>query len=370
MPMQIRRTATPDLPPTGLAEGQLGVEMASDPPRVWVGVPTAVDPSGRRLLVPAPAQSGATAPTNPRVGDLWYDTANNVVMLYDGSNWIELPSDDPRDGLLYARRDGEWVVINIPEIPQGVSLFPSGGRLQVGATNQNLTYVPYNGSFIRVNGADYPIPPGGVNAIRSNATINGVAGQTLADNTTYYVYLFVQSGALSMDFSQTGHATDTSPDNVGIEIKSGDPSRSLIGVVRLTTGAFWDSQLSRLVRSWHNRMPSTGQNWGSFAANSNSVWWPSGAIGALNFADDSIFVTGAGNAVNGNAGAGNFFGIMRDGSIVTNAYQQYTGTTTQIVSMAVADNPPEGYHSYQMAVMTSIAQMQCTAGLSLIILGG
>lgn len=50
MVMQIRRTAVPNNPPTDLAEGQLGVEMADNPPKLWIGVPTDIDSSGRRLL--------------------------------------------------------------------------------------------------------------------------------------------------------------------------------------------------------------------------------------------------------------------------------------------------------------------------------
>ena len=47
MAIQIRRTRTPNHAPTGLESGQLAVEMASDPPRLWCGVPASIDPSGR-----------------------------------------------------------------------------------------------------------------------------------------------------------------------------------------------------------------------------------------------------------------------------------------------------------------------------------
>jgi len=50
MAIQIRRTRTPDHAPTDLVPGQLAVEMASSPARLWCGVPTSIDPSGRRLL--------------------------------------------------------------------------------------------------------------------------------------------------------------------------------------------------------------------------------------------------------------------------------------------------------------------------------
>jgi hypothetical protein len=48
-PLQIHRTDSSG-PPTGLAEGQLSVEMNLTPPALWVGVPTALDPSGRKLI--------------------------------------------------------------------------------------------------------------------------------------------------------------------------------------------------------------------------------------------------------------------------------------------------------------------------------
>lgn len=52
MTMQIRRTSTPNPAPTALKEGQLAVGMADTPPSLWIGVPTALDPSGRKLITP------------------------------------------------------------------------------------------------------------------------------------------------------------------------------------------------------------------------------------------------------------------------------------------------------------------------------
>src|SRR5215470_2980369 len=50
MAMQIRRTRTADNPPTGLLPGQLSVEMR-DPRRLWCGVDSDIDPSGRIELM-------------------------------------------------------------------------------------------------------------------------------------------------------------------------------------------------------------------------------------------------------------------------------------------------------------------------------
>lgn len=50
--IQIKRTPTANNPPANnsLSQGELAVEMASSPPKLWVGVPTSIDASGQVLL--------------------------------------------------------------------------------------------------------------------------------------------------------------------------------------------------------------------------------------------------------------------------------------------------------------------------------
>jgi hypothetical protein len=45
----IKRTSTANSPPTGLSPGEFAIEM-STPTRLWIGVPTAIDLTGRKLL--------------------------------------------------------------------------------------------------------------------------------------------------------------------------------------------------------------------------------------------------------------------------------------------------------------------------------
>src|SRR6185437_1470011 len=68
--VQESRAATPNTPPAdySLSVGQLYVEMA-DPLRLWVGVPTAVAPSGTRLIIDASAQAAANAGAVQKAGD-------------------------------------------------------------------------------------------------------------------------------------------------------------------------------------------------------------------------------------------------------------------------------------------------------------
>lgn len=71
---QITRTSTPlNAPASGsLVPGQLAVEMATNPsPRLWVGVPTTIDPTGRRLIVSGGGGGGGGIPDAPTDGQIY-----------------------------------------------------------------------------------------------------------------------------------------------------------------------------------------------------------------------------------------------------------------------------------------------------------
>lgn len=90
MVMQIRRTPTPNNPPPAgsLAEGQLSVGMADNPPTLWAGVPTTIDVSGRLQILPGnfvttptlngylPLTAGSAAPLT---GDLYFNQAATIA---------------------------------------------------------------------------------------------------------------------------------------------------------------------------------------------------------------------------------------------------------------------------------------------------
>jgi microcystin-dependent protein len=129
-----------------------------------------------------------------------------------------------------------------------------GGQLKYVSATQ-LSFAPFRGSLIRINGADYAIPAAGIAGLANTSVyIDGVACQNLAASTLYRVYCFNNAGTLTAEFSTTAHATSATPGNVGNEIKSGDDSRTLIGLA-LTGGTalFYDSLQYRYTRSWINR---------------------------------------------------------------------------------------------------------------------
>jgi len=87
--IQIRRTTTANSPPTDLEVGELGVELASTPARLWVGYPAA--PNGR-LQLNAAGGGGATvadtAPATAAQGDLWFNSLDVQLYIRYGTQWV------------------------------------------------------------------------------------------------------------------------------------------------------------------------------------------------------------------------------------------------------------------------------------------
>ena len=121
--------------------------------------------------------------------------------------------------------------------------FNCGRLAYVSATA--LSFKPYNGDRIKIAGTIYAIPSAG---------IAGLTNGGLSVSTLYYVYAYNNAGTITGEFSTTSHAVSTTAGNVGTEIKSGDNTRTLIGMVRTDNSSqFNDAAASRLVLSWFNR---------------------------------------------------------------------------------------------------------------------
>jgi len=166
MPIQIRRTATPDNPPVGLLPGQLSVEMASDPPRLWVGVPTSIDALGRREIGRGPT---------------------STVTLLGGLLSYISPTE----------------------------LRFSGFR--------GLSEVKHNGHV-------WFLPPDGIAIPNTNVLVDGVVGNLSANRTYYVCLTTVPGPSGDelapnfVPFTDASHMASTTPGNEGTEIIArGDP---------------------------------------------------------------------------------------------------------------------------------------------------
>jgi hypothetical protein len=163
-----------------------------------------------------------------------------------------------------------------------VQTVPQCGRLVIGGASPNSTlkFAPYMGDRIKINGNIYLIPAAGIVGLSTTSVfVNGVAGQNLVNNTFYYVYCFSNAGVLTADFSTTGHVTSATVNNVGTEIKSGDDTRSLIGVIQ-TAGStqFYDQNSNRYVRSWFNRQAAPLYNSGGVGVGTSFICLGSEAV--------------------------------------------------------------------------------------------
>jgi hypothetical protein len=217
------------------------------------------------------------------------------------------------------------------------------GRLTYVSATQ-IMFAPYNGDSIRIAGVAYQIPSGGVAA----------ANTGLTGSTRYYVYAFINAGALTLELSATGHATDTTAGNVGTEIKNGDPSRTLVGMVWClagTPGTFADTPVNRFVRTWFNRqrMALRGNPSGSNVVLGTSAAEISSAMRLfwVGWADDVVQInantfyygTTAGSIIN--------FTIYYDGSIAApNSSVANSTGGGQVLPLPVSDalTLAEGMH--------------------------
>ena len=168
------------------------------------------------------------------------------------------------------------------------------GQCRLAKSGANLLLSPYGGNSLIVNGRSCTIPDAGV----------ALAPTSLLATTLYYIYAVATAGVItSLEASTTGHSADTAAGNKGVEIKTGDSTRSLVGMAYVKTAAtFADSITQRFVRSWFNRPAQNVLN--AFTANRSTT---SGSFTEVNaeirnefvcWADDGITSSVQGSANN------------------------------------------------------------------------
>lgn len=161
-------------------------------------------------------------------GDIIAGTAADAVArLAVGANQTLLEADSTQTtGLIWVNR-------------------PDFGQAQLTYTDTtHVKLLPFNGNKLVVNGVVCTVPDAGV-----SYTISGLSSSTL-----YYVYAVATTGAISsIELSTTVPVASTTAGNKGTMIKTGDDTRSLVGMVR-TDGStlFANTDLKRFVRSWFN----------------------------------------------------------------------------------------------------------------------
>jgi hypothetical protein len=277
------------------------------------------------------AVSGAYAdlsgkPTLGTAAALNVGTGANQVVQLDGSG--HMPAVDgsaltnviTTGSILYSASQSLTDAQKLQAL-SNLSQVPQCGRF-VYSSATACQFAPFRGDLIKINGLVYRIPGAGIAGLANTGIfINGVAGQNLAASTLYYVFAFINGGVITADFSNTvGHATDTSAGNSGVEVKNGDGTRSLIGMI-YTNGSsqFQDNTATTVgVISWFNRRQRQMQ---SALANSGTItttyWQEVAAAMRLSFlvwSDENwVTATATGDAAVTGAAANYGIGIGLDG---------------------------------------------------------
>lgn len=223
-------------------------------------------------------------------------------------------------------------------------------KLSLVSTTQ-IALKPFNGNNLKINGALQSVPAAGV-----TYTVSSLAASTL-----YYVYAWMNAGTMTLELSATGHSTSSTAGNVGTEIKTGDDTRTLVGVVYTNASTqFTDSAASRLVRSWFNDSGVNGTVTAGAVVNTTStavveldtsmrmsmILWTNEMLNANNVSQSFASVA--------NAIAYNF--CLLDGGIAGNAgiaYSVNANTQAQGVSLLSTSAGSDGIHTLSMGMQSS-----------------
>lgn len=144
------------------------------------------------------------------------------------------------------------------------------GQCRLVKSGANLVLQRYNGQWLRINDVAYSIPAAGVSLSASGLT----------PSTIYNIYAYMSGATMTLEASTTAHTADST---TGVEIKSGDATRTLVGKAQVITGPAWvDTDSQRYVISWFNRRPLRIYNIAAGGAATTSAT-PVGIIAQANF---------------------------------------------------------------------------------------
>lgn len=204
----------------------------------------------------------------------------------------------------------------------------------VSATSLKLS--PYNGRNLAINGQLQQIPSSGVT----------VSNSGLAASTVYYVYAYMNGTTMTLELSTTGHTAAN-----GIETKTGDTSRSLVGMAYTNSSSqFQDGGAVIGVLSYFNRRRKPSRV--AFTANRTLAYNTAYSevntelrIGFLTWADETVCQTITGSwAISVNGSACTCYASI-DGSTANPLQAQVTTSTSQLGFTSSDERlVTEGYH--------------------------
>ena len=152
-----------------------------------------------------------------------YFTVTPTIVASGGVSTSTINSQDISSGL----------VTEVKSLP--------GGECRLTLVSTNLKLSRYNGKRLIIDDVVQIIPSAGVTLAATGTTAS----------TLYYIYAYMSSGTMTLEYSTTSSAIDS---RNGIMTKSGDTTRTMVGMAYPVAGPAWaDSATQRFVLSYFNR---------------------------------------------------------------------------------------------------------------------
>lgn len=217
---------------------------------------------------------------------------------------------------------------------QGVNPGTGGTLTFVSATQIKL--VPENGGRLWINGKNYQVPSAGVT----------IANTGLAANTTYYVYAYMSGTTMTLEISATGYTSHAN----GIPQKTGDATRTLVGMIRTQGSTPGQFQGGALQLSYFNRRSkrtnSNGSQSGTTNATSATEINSAARANFLTWADETFIMSIIGFAWNAAASISFYSTIGLDGAVISNVIEQVHDVAGSkcTISQTLAYTDSEGFH--------------------------
>lgn len=218
-----------------------------------------------------------------------------------------------------------------------VTSFPFG-QCRLVKSGANIVLQRHQGLWLTINDTVCAIPSAGVS----------LAATGLTPGTLYYIYAYMSGATMTLEASATAHSSNTA---TGIEIKTGDATRTLVGMARPITGPAWSDLINqRFVVSYFNRRPIRCQA-GLGAGTTSTSTTPAELSTTLRneflaWADSSYSFTFDGYASNNTLSASVVSYIALDGAVIEGFSAFVNNVVNQVgpVSATSIVDTTEGYH--------------------------
>lgn len=227
--------------------------------------------------------------------------------------------------------------LRVKQAIDALSASSGHGQCYLTKSGANLLLSPKDGNTLLIDGVAQTIPSAGV-TLAPPAT----------SGTTYFIYVYMNAGTMTLEASATAHATDST---TGVEIKSGDSTRSLVGMARTVSSAWVDSATQRFVISYFNRKDKTAvYNLGSSRSTASGSYAITNAADIceyLTWADEGVLVSGTASIGSSATNTASFMYPSIDTSALNNQQcTTYTWATSMYVNATITTVSlvAEGYH--------------------------